>query len=234
MIDINFDFYSDAGGGDPDSRSPTLRRYHKLLWSKPLPNGTVFELTDAKRGAYLYHHSEFGEFVLGSDAIVHSYRNQKRKKWLTTQIPEDVNELFNSCHNIASYIIFPKNAADGGQTINQSRGVNKYIDDRFDLTLECIRRFYTNQSSPLYNTLMRYKAFFDLFEDFNGYINFFLLQDLVDRNTSRIKFYLPFDDFKNPPVFSNTDDYILYKNCVMDFNSNRKSRIEEYVKTYLR
>jgi hypothetical protein len=234
MIDINFNFYSDAGGGDPDSRSPTLRKYHKLLWSKPLPNGTVFELTDAEKGAYLYHNSALGEFVLGSDAIVHSYRNQKRKEWLTAQIPEDVNELFSSCCNIASYIIFPKNAVDGGQTINQSRGVNKFIDDRFDLTLECIRRFYSNQPSPLYNTLMRYKTFFDLFEDFNGYIDFFFLQDLVDKNTSRVKFYLPFDDFKNPPVFSNTDDYISYKNGVMNFNSNRKSRIDEYVKTYLR
>jgi hypothetical protein len=234
MIDTNFDFYSDAGGGDPDSRSPTLRKYHKLLWSKSLPNGTVFELTDAKKGAYLYHHSVLGEFVLGSDAIVHSYRNQKRKKWLTTQIPEDVNELFNSCHNIASYIIFPKNAVAGGQTINQSRGVNKFIDDRFDLTLECIRRLYLNQSSPLYNVLMRYKTFFDLFEDFNGYIDFFFLQDLVDTKSSSIKFYLPFDDFKNQPIFLNTDDYISYKNGVMNFNSNRKSRIEEYVKSYLR
>jgi hypothetical protein len=234
MIDTNFDFYSDAGGGDPDSRSPTLRKYHKILWSKPLSNGMVFNLTDAEKGAYLYHNSVLGEFVLGSDAIVHSYRNQKRKKWLTTQIPDDVNELFNSCHNIASYIIFPKNAVDGRQTINQSRGVNKFIDDRFDLTLECIRRLYLNQSSPLYSVLMRYKTFFDLFEDFNGYIDFFFLQDLVDKNTSRVKFYLPFDDFKNQPIFSNTDDYISYKNGVMNFNSNRKSRIEEYVKTYLR
>ena len=77
-------------------------------------------------------------------------------------------------------IIFPKNAVDGGHTINQSRGVNTFIDDRFDLTLECIRRFYLNQASPLYSTLMRYKSFFDLFEDFNGYIDFFFLQDLVD------------------------------------------------------
>jgi hypothetical protein len=234
MIDTNFDFYSDAGGGDPDIRSPTLRKYHKLLWSKSLPNGKIFELSDAKRGAYLYHNSELGEFFFGSDAIFHSYRNQKRKEWLITQIPEDVNELFNSCCNIASYTIFPKKAVEGGQTINQSRGCNKLIDDRFDLTLECIRRLYLNQDSPLYSVLVRYKSFFDLFEDFNGYIDFFFLQDLVDKNTSRVKFYLPFDDFKNQPIFSNTDDYIFYKNGVMNFNSHRKLRIEEYVKTYLR
>ena len=46
-IDITFDVYSDTPKGkDPDSYSPTLRMYHKLLWSKPLPNGVKFELND--------------------------------------------------------------------------------------------------------------------------------------------------------------------------------------------
>jgi hypothetical protein len=36
-IDITFDFRLDTPNGkDPDSFSATLRRYHKLLWSKPL------------------------------------------------------------------------------------------------------------------------------------------------------------------------------------------------------
>ena len=44
-IDITFDFRSDTPPGkDPDVFSPTLSRYHKLLWSKPLPSGLVFEL----------------------------------------------------------------------------------------------------------------------------------------------------------------------------------------------
>ena len=36
IIDTNFNVYSDAKGIDPDNSSPTLRRYHKLLCSKPL------------------------------------------------------------------------------------------------------------------------------------------------------------------------------------------------------
>ena len=52
IIDTTFNVYSDAQGGDPDSTSPTLRLYHKHLWSKPLPNGTVFELTNNKKGVY--------------------------------------------------------------------------------------------------------------------------------------------------------------------------------------
>ena len=46
-IDINFNFYSDTPKGkDPDTYSPTIRRYHKILWSKTLPNGLIFNLDD--------------------------------------------------------------------------------------------------------------------------------------------------------------------------------------------
>lgn len=35
-IDITFDFRTDSNGENPDFASPTLRRNHHLLWSKPL------------------------------------------------------------------------------------------------------------------------------------------------------------------------------------------------------
>ena len=142
MIDINYNFYTDAKGGDPDSTSPTLRNYHRILWSKPLPNGQRFNLIDQKSKGYLYHKSELGEFHLGSDAITHSYKNQKRKQWLVQQIIEEVNELFDTGSTIGAYTIFPKNKIEKKLTINQARGVNPFIDDRFDLTLECIRLYY--------------------------------------------------------------------------------------------
>jgi len=227
IIDTTFNVYSDAQGGDPDSTSPTLRLYHKHLWSKPLPNGTVFELTNNKKGVYLYHNSDLGEFCLGSDAITHSYKNHKRKKWLTEQIQNEVTELFHTGSTIGAYTLFPNNRVDGQHTINQARGVNSLIDDRFDLTLECIRLFYLGQQSPLYDTLLRYKNFFDLFESFIGYIKFFLLDDLVDEN-QKVKFYLPFDDFKSKPTFSDIDEYLMYKKGVMDFIKSRNNRIDIY------
>ena len=88
-----------------------------------------------------------------------------------------------------------------------ARGVIRLIDDRFDLTLECIRRFYLNQSSPFYNTFLNYKNFFDLFESFENYLEYFLLQDLVD-SKGGIKLYLPFDDFNTPPDFNSVEDYL--------------------------
>ncbi|MDR1682284.1 MAG: hypothetical protein LBS25_02695 [Candidatus Symbiothrix sp.] len=225
-IDTTYNFYTDAKGGDPDCASPTLRRYHRILWSKPLPNGKSFSLLRKRGRVYLYHHSELGEFFLGSDAITHSYKNHIRKLWLTRHIPDEVNELFNIGSTIGSYIIFPNNKIDGKITLNGARGCNSMIDDRFDLTLECIRRFYLEQTSPLYDTLLRYKNFFNLFGNFGGYINFFLLGDLVDEH-EQVKFYLPFDNFRHPPTFSGIDDYLLYKKRVIDFIRRRNERINK-------
>jgi hypothetical protein len=229
MIDTKFNFYSDARGGDPDSTSPTLRKYHKILWSKPLPNGKTFNLCDNKNGVYLYHKSELGEFFLGSDAITHSYKYHKKKNSIIKQIPKEVDELFDAGSTIGAYIIFPNNRINGNHTINQARGVNSLIDDRFDLTLECIRLFYLGQKSPLYDTLLRYKDFFDLFYNFKSYIEFFLLQDIVNKKEN-IKFYLPFDNFKICPTFSDTNEYLLYKKRVINFIRSRNKRIENYIK----
>lgn len=229
IIDTSFNVFTDAKGGDPDSTSPTLRRYHKILWSKPLPNGALFELSDNKKGAYLYHKSGLGEFHLGSDAITHSYKNHANKRLITEQVPGAVNELFDAGSTIGAYIIFPNNKIDRKNTINQTRGIRALIDDRFDLTLECIRLFYLGQDSPLYPCLMRYKFFFDLFENFKGYIRFFLLDDLIDENGD-IRFYLPFDGFTTKPTFSDVSEYLLYKKRVIHFVRSRNKRIENYIR----
>jgi hypothetical protein len=226
IIDTTFNVNTDARGGDPDSTSPTLRLYHRFLWSKPLADGETFDLSD-NHGVYLYHISKHGEFILGSDAITHSYKNQKRKQWLIKQIPNEVDELFNIGSTIGAYILFPKNKIDNKFTINQARGVNSLIDDRFDLTLECIRLFYLKQDSPLYNTFLRYKSFFNLFNSFDGYVDFFLLNDLINKD-GKIKFYLPFDNFKTKPAFSNINDYLIYKKGVVKFIMSRNERIKAY------
>ena len=98
LIDTNFAFYSDTPTGkDPDSYSPTLRRYHKILWSKPLPNGLRFDLTDRTPKVYLHHQSELGELFLSSDAIAHSYSRLKRMQHIINQIPsKEIDSFFLS------------------------------------------------------------------------------------------------------------------------------------------
>ncbi|MDR2382681.1 MAG: hypothetical protein LBD76_02220 [Prevotellaceae bacterium] len=231
IIDTSYNFKTDSKGEDPDSASPTLRKYHKILWSKSLPNGKDFELSDKQHGVYLYHKSDLGEFCLGSDTIAPSYKHHKRKQWLIQQVVKEADELSDAGSTIGGYTIFPCKRIDGNHTINQARGCNTLIDDRFDLTLECIRRFYSGQTSPLYDTLLRYEKFFELFGNFTGYIHFFLLDDLVDENL-QIKFYLPFNDFKSPPTFSGIEDYLLYKEGIMNFVRKRNERVKNYEQSH--
>ena len=226
MIDITFKTYSDAGGGDPDATSKTLKAYHKFLWSKELPSGRVLDLRDDLTNSYLYHESEHGVFYLGSDAITHSYRNHKdeKKRDLIKQVQLEANELFEIGSTIGAYLLFPNKQINRQPTINQARGVNAFIDDRFDLTLECIRRHYLRIPSPLSSALTRYQPFFELFGNFKGYVDFFFLNDLLDKN-DRIKFYLPFDEFNSKPRFNSKEDYRIYKEGVSAFVTGRNARI---------
>ena len=105
--------------------------------------------------------------------------------------------------------------------------INK-INDRFDLTLECIRRYYLNEDSPLKETFIRYSDFFSLFKNFKGYIDFFLLQDLVSENYNMVNFYLPFDNFERSSIPLNLEEYISYKKKVLNFVVARSKRINTY------
>lgn len=226
QVDTTFDFRTDAGGKDPDAFSPTLRRYHRILWSKALPSGRLFHLDDTVRGAYLHHRSELGEFFLCSDSVVPSFTRWASMRHVTGQFPEQENEAFRTIgYTIGGMIVFPGNRVEGKQTINGARGFNRKIADRFDLTLECIRRHYVGQASPLAETLARYRSFFDLFEDFEGYVNFFLLQDLVARDAT-VKFFMPFDDFNAPSVPRDVDEYRAYRERSVQFVEDRNRRID--------
>ena len=110
-------------------------------------------------------------------------------------------------------------------TINGARGVNHKIQDRFDLTLECIRRLYLNQQSPLTDVLERNANFFKLFSDFRGYVDYFLLQDLVEADYEEIKFWSSFDNFETAPLPKDKYEYLSYKSKLQDFVQARNQRI---------
>lgn len=122
-------------------------------------------------------------------------------------------------------MIFPGNRIDGKMTINGARGWNSKIADRFDLTVECIRRYYRGEESPLYNDLNRYSEFLHLFTDFNGYVDFFLLNDLVTDDCSAIHFFTPTIDFAQSPRPASLDDYFIFRERTIDFVNSRNARI---------
>ncbi len=227
-ININFNFYSDTPKGkDPDSYSLTLRSYHRILWSRELPNGSLFKL-DETIPMRLHHKSELGEFVLSSDSIAHTYSNIKSTTDIIKKIDaEELEKFVSLCSTIGGYIIFPSERINNQMTINGARGVNKKIRDRFDLTLECIRKYYKNENSPLNETFKRYKQFFNLFDSFKGYVDFFLLQDLVTNDYSSIKYLIPFESFENYPLPNDIEEYKQYKYNLSNFVLARSQRMED-------
>jgi hypothetical protein len=226
-IDITFDFRGDTPKGrDPDAYSKTLRGYHKLLWSKPLPGGTPFILDDETPGAYLHHKSTLGEFSLASDAVIPSFR------WapdiLTLVSPEELEAFNTAGYTIGGMMLFPGNQINRQWSINQARGITRAIRDRFDLTLECIRRHYGKLDSPLSTALGRYSSFFELFGDFPGYVDFFLLQDLVTDDYGAVRFSLPFDDFRGSPVPQSASAYNAYRQASCAFIAARNQRMKTW------
>ena len=226
LIDTSFDFRSDASGKDPDAHSPTLRLYHRLLWSKTLPSGRFFNLDDSVRGVYLHHRSELGEFILTSDQAIATFTRWKSVMHITELFTEEENEAFRTIgFTIGGMMVFPGNRIDGKRTINGERGCNKKIADRIDLTLECVRRHYVGQNSPLGETLARYRDFFALFEDFRGYAEFFMLQDLLTHDYSAVRFFMSFDDFNPPSIPRDGDTYKEYRRLSIEFIEARNCRI---------
>lgn len=227
LIDTRFDFRTDATGRDPDSFSPTLCRYHQLLWSKPLPDGRLFDLKiRSANGFKLVHNSEIGEFVLTSDSVLPTFNRHKRYAHVIRQIPqEEIDQFDYITYTVGGMMVFPGNKIDGKMTINGARGCNSKIGDRFDLTVECIRRYYRDEESPLYNDLARYSQFFQLFTDFNGYVDFFLLNDLVTDDYSAIRFFSPTVDFDQSPRPESLDDYRIFRERTIDFVNSRNARI---------
>ncbi len=223
-IDITYDFRRDTPEGkDPDTYSKILRQYHKLLWSKPLPSGEQFRLSDNTPGHYLHHKSSLGEFSLSSDAVIPTFRWNDE---IQAMIPKSELEAFNAQgYTIGGMMVFPRNRINKKWTINQARGCTRSIGDRFDLTLECIRRHYVDDTSPLANTLARYSTFFKMFDSFRGYVEFFFLQDLVSDDFDSVKISQPYNDFNDPPIPSTVSEYRAYEDDAIAFISARNQRI---------
>ncbi|QCB98966.1 hypothetical protein E5206_10800 [Arthrobacter sp. PAMC25564] len=223
-VDTSFDYRSDTPPGkDPDKHSPTLRRHHQLLWSKDLPyGGGRFDLAP-EPGGYLVHRSELGVFLLASDAI-------------TTRLTDKASKAIAkiSAHELPQYggytagsaLVFPGNRIGRKMEINSARGFNPSIADRFDVTLECIRRHYSGEPSNKFGEVLdRYSDFFALFKDFDGYVEFFLLQDLINEDGT-IRFFHPFDNFRTPAVPKTPDEYLEYLQRSRDFIRARNKTID--------
>lgn len=236
-IDTGFDFREDARGGDPDWSSPTLRRFHQMLWSKQLRDGRELALhktpQSSSKGFYLYAVVEGeAEQPWGSDSILATHTRWKKGGMdkIMAQVSEPVkDEFFALGYTIGGFMLWPQNKVDRKPSINQARGWTHRIADRMDLTLECVRRYYVNpaEGSPLAETFGRYPEFFELFQDFRGFVEFWLFQDLVSADYEEVNFFLPFNEFDLPTARS-ADEWDVYRLNSTAFCNARNQRIERW------
>lgn len=124
-IDVNFDFTTDIprfwetywnseeGGSlyDLDIFSKKLEEYHKILWSRQLPNGEFFDLKTGKGRVYL----TWKGYSFGSDSIINSFRYNKNKnlimkvKELLTDYKTFMEEYTRKSYTIRRVNNFSKN-----------------------------------------------------------------------------------------------------------------------------
>lgn len=225
QIDTTYNFQKDTEPLDADRYSSKLQEYHRILWSKSLPNGEIFTLTKISRNR-LYHKSYLGEFYLSSDRAIPTYFKYQKTKDVISQIPKDkLNKFINLTETIGAITIWPSNKVDRKPTINGAKGFEKKISDRLDLTIECIRRYYLGEDSPLFDTLKKYDNFFKLFNNFQGYIDFFLFNDYVNEEYTSVNIASPFDNFRSNPIPSTPDEYLEYMEHMTDLVKSRNRLI---------
>lgn len=227
MIDITYDYRKDVKNSsyDPDRYSKKLKETHSYLWSRIVPNIKYGKLEiDSKLNSIKK------DFYFSPDSITNSFKNNPIVKTFInySKYYKEYNSLD---YTIGTSVIFPTRDDSGSSkwTINQARGCNRKIMDRFDYTLECIRLFYENKNNPLEGCLDRYSNFFSLFIDFKGYVKFFFLDDLVSSDYKKVISFTGVIDFNNP-IPNNINEYDNYLKNVIDFIKKRNKRIEVYYK----
>ncbi len=153
--------------------------------------------------------------------MIPSFRKEKRLKHVLDQIPLEERETFHRVgYTIGGMMVFPGNQIGRQQTINQARGCRPRIKDRFDLTVECIRRHYRNERSPLSDVL-------------GGYVEYSLLQDLVTEDCSAVNFFTSFEDFTTSPVPGSLGAYREYSQRAVGFIETRNRRSDGSIQSHV-
>jgi len=229
-----FCFYDDPElpkGADADKWSGLLRRAHQQLWSKPLPAGEDLvlrsDLTVSSPG-------QVQDLRLSSDTIASSHSAYRRCGidvfWKALSV-EERRRYDRGFYTIGGFTVFPRRPA----SLNQRRGTSHQINDRFDLTLECIRLYYEGVTevalNPLGDVLLVDAGFFDLFglgpAGFASYVDFFHLGSLVENG--RVRWFDERDcldwNFSKVPLPRSLDAYIAYLKNVLCFVDSRNAEI---------
>ncbi len=213
---------------DPDTNNQKLQKYHQILWSKQLPNGEYMDLQPSQ-DSYGTNILLWKDFVLSSDSLINGFRWPTMKSLideLKVELPnyqQFQEEYIRKAYTIGGMIVFPRHR----NSINQRRGCSRFIKDRVDLTIECIRLYYEGKENPLSYVLKSDEKFFNLFNDFKGYINYFYLQDIVSEDYKKVNIYIGSGNLKDSPLPQNTKEWFIWHDKTIDFLKKRNARIAQ-------
>ena len=74
------------------------------------------------------------------------------------------------------------------------------------------------------------RGFFELFADFRGYEDFFLLQECVSKNYDEVRLWIDTEPFERDPLPKDTEEYMRWIDSCLDFVEKRNERIGELAK----
>ena len=181
----------------------------------------------SKRAPFVF---SWKDFWFSSDTIIIEMTHLKNKKIIDQvhericDFDEYIEHLLHRSYTIGSMVIFPVHK----NSMNQRKGTNLRIADRWDLTLECIRRHYAGEESPLTKVIESDKAFYDLFVDFKGYVDFFFMQDCVLEDYSSVEIWMGDASFKENGLPKTVEDYLRFLLKEHIFLDKRNRRIQKY------
>lgn len=223
-----------------------------------LPNRRRLELQPERGGLRDVTHGEF----LSSDAAVPVWERWREVQGFHAEVQQrlqalgrgTVHDLGWRLYDMGGMILFSGLQVDRLWTINQAKGCTRArIADRLDLTLECIRLYYEfllhraeveaplpegyALSNPLGPVLHRYRSFFEMFRSFEGYVDFWMLNDLVVEGDVRpqVAFMLPrvssdpYDFTREVALPADADAYCSYLLAADDFVDKRNRRMAQVV-----
>ena len=117
-LDRFFCFYDDPDYiKDADRDSSLLRRWHRVLWSKELPNGGRAEWLTDPRSIEITHAAPHGLVRVSSDTIATTHSRYLPKLWAELA-PDEQLRYERAFYTIGGFLIFPIHA----ESINQVRG----------------------------------------------------------------------------------------------------------------
>jgi len=223
-------------GSNPNTDSETLRKYHRLLWNRELPNGQLMELEwgGSDNRLFLWNGMKFASEYL-TTAFIGRWSDSPFQGVLDAVVDSTpdyrsyVEGYLHDFNTIGGFVILPVQLIGLRRVFTMKS--RKPLHGRWDLMLECIRRHYAGEDNLLSDACRRDIEFLNLFVDFEGYVQFFYLQDCLDSATGKVKFWIGDGDLRNDTLPRDVEEYRKWIEAQREFVKARNIRIEKALET---